>query len=237
MPALEGVVETEFLRPVLLGECVLPFRLAETFEAVIPRDRGGLMDGQSDRLDVYEGLATWRRRAEDVWEKHRSSGRLTLIQQLNYQNKYEHQFPIQPERMVYNRSGMHLVAARLTNPRVVIDNSLYWATAASTAEAHYLCAVSNSAVFTELVRPFMSYGKDERDFHKHIWQLPVPLYDPRDDLHARLSARGAELEAAVGTLNLRPGVHFAAVRRDVRQFIAESEAGRDVEALVAELLS
>ena len=55
---------------------------------------------------------------------------------------------------------------------------LYWATAASTAEALYLCAILNSPTFTELVRPFMSYGKDERHFDKHIWQLPIPLYDP-----------------------------------------------------------
>ena len=237
LPALEGVVETEFLRPALLGESVLPFRIAETFEAVLPRDRDGLMDGRSDRLDAYEGLANWWRRAEAIWEQHRSSDRLTLVEQLDYQHKFRHQFPIQPERIVYNASGMHLVASRLNDRRAVIEHKLYWATAASTAEAQYLCAILNSATFTELVRPFMSYGKDERDFDKHIWQLPVPLYDPADDLHGRLSRRGAELEAAVGKLELVPGRHFAAVRRDVRGFIAESEAGRDVEALVEELLS
>src|SRR4051794_15263375 len=132
---------------------------------------------------------------------------------------------------------MHPVASRLNDRRVVIDHKLYWATAASTAEAQYLCAILNSATITELVRPLMSYGKDERDFAKHIWQLPIPLFDPTDDLHSRLSARGAELEAAIGKLELDPGRHFAAVRRDVREFIAESEAGRDVEALVEELLS
>ena len=237
LPALDGVVETEFLRPVLLGESVLPFRIAETFEAVIPHDREGLMDGQSDRLDAYEGLARWWRRAEAIWEKHRSSERLTLIERLDYQHGLEQQFPIQSERIVYNRSGMHLVAARCTNHRVLVDFLLYWATAASTAEAHYLCAILNSATITELVRPFMSYGKDERDFAKHIWQVPVPLYDPTDDLHRRLSARGAELEAAIGELELDPGRFFSAVRRDVRGFIAESMAGRDVEALVEELLS
>ena len=83
----------------------------------------------------------------------------------------------------------------------------------------------------------MSYGKDERHFDKHIWQVPIPLYDPTDDLHARLSARGAELEAAIAGIAIEPGRHFAAVRRDIRAFIAESEAGRDVEALVEELLS
>ncbi len=237
LPALEGVVETEFIRPVLLGESVLPFRIAETFEAIIPQDREGLMDGQSDRLDTYEGLASWWRRAEAIWEEHRSSERLTLIEQLDYQSKVKQQFPIQPERIVYNRSGMHLVASRINDRRMIIDNSLYWATAASTIEALYLCAILNTATFTDLVRPFMSYGKDERDFHKHIFQISIPLFDSADDLHNRLSARGAELEAAVAKFGIESGRHFAAVRRDIRGFIGESEAGRDVEALVEELLS
>jgi hypothetical protein len=237
LPALDGVVETEFIRPVLLGESVLPFRIANTFEAVLPWDRDGLMDGQSDRLDAYEGLASWWRRAEAIWEEHRSSDRLTLSGRLDYQHTFEQQFPIQPERIVYNASGMHLVASRLNNRRAVIEHKLYWATAASTSEAQYLCAILNSATFTELVRPLMSYGKDERDFDKHIWQLPIPLYDPTDDLHSRLAVRGAELEAAIGKLKLDPGRHFAAVRRDIRAFIAASEPGRDVEALVEELLS
>lgn len=237
LPALEGVVETEFIRPVLLGESVIPFRIRETFEAVLPMDRQGLMDGQSDRLDAYEGLASWWRRAETIWEKHRSSDRLSLIEQLDYQHKFQQQFPIQRERIVYNTSGMHLVASRLNDSRVVIDSSIYWATAASRVEAQYICAILNTATFTELVRPFMSYGKDERHFHKHIWQIPVPLFDPSDDLHIRLSVRGAELEESIGKLDLKPGRHFAAIRRDIREFIAESEAGRDVEALVEELLS
>ena len=237
LPALEGVVETEFIRPVLLGESVLPFRIAEKFEAVLPRDREGLMDGQSDRLDAYEGLASLVASGGGDLGAHRSSDRLTLIDRLDYHSGLEQQFPIQPERIVYNASGMHLVASRLNDRRAVIEHKLYWATAASTAKAQYLCAILNSAIFTELVRPFMSYGKDERDFDKHIWQLPIPLYDTTNDLHSRLSARGAELEAAIGKLELVPGRHFAAVRRDIRGFIAESEAGQDVEALVEELLS
>jgi hypothetical protein len=56
-------------------------------------------------------------------------------------------------------------------------------------QAHYLCAILNAATFTGIVRPFMSYRKDERHFDRHIWQQPVPLFDPGDDLHSRLSAR------------------------------------------------
>jgi len=108
---------------------------------------------------------------------------------------------------------------------------------ASAAEAHYLCAILNAAKFTELARPLMSYGKDERHFDKNIWQLPVPQYEPVNDLHARLSARGVELEAAVAALSLDTNRrHFAAVQRDVREFLACFDASKDVEELVEELL-
>jgi len=237
LPALEGVIETEFIRPVLLGESVLPYRIGIKFEAILPRDKEGTMDGQSDRLDAYEGLASWWRRAEEIWEKNRSSDKLTLLMQLDYQRKFEQQFPIQSERIIYNASGMHLAASRLNDHRAVIEHKLYWATAGTVQEAQYLCAILNSAAFTELARPFMSYGKDERDFDKHIWQLPVPMYDADIDLHSRLARRGAELEKAVGELQVDANRHFAATRRDIREFIAASEAGQDAEELVEELLS
>jgi hypothetical protein len=236
LPALKGVVETEFIRPVLLGESLVPFRIAQTFEAVIPWDKAGIMDSQSDRLDAYEGLAKWWRKAESVWEENRKSEKMTLVDRMNYQRSLEQQFPIQPERIVYNKSGMHLAAARFKDHRAVVENSLYWATASTTAEALYLCAILNTAMFTELARPFMSYGKDERHFDKHIWQIPVPMYDATDNLHARLSARGAELEAMVGSYAIDPERHFPATRADIRKLIAASEAGQDAEALVQELL-
>ena len=46
----------------------------------------------------------------------------------------------------------------------------------SEDEADYLCAIMNFAVTTEVLRPFMPYGKDERDIHKHVWQLPIESY-------------------------------------------------------------
>ncbi len=235
LPPLEGVVETEFLRPVLLGECVLPYRVRSTFEAVIPRDTDGLMSVESERLDAHPGLADWWRRAERAMAEQNPAG-LSLLEQIDYHGKFEQQLPIPPHRIVYNSSGMHLLAARVNDSRAVVENTLIWATAASDEEASFLCAVLNSAGVTELVRPYMSYGKDERHISKSVWQLPVPLYDPSNDLHAALAARGAELEAAVADLEIDPDRHFTTVRRDVRAFLADADAGRDVEELVVELL-
>ena len=60
-------------------------------------------------------------------------------------------------------------AAKLDNPRAIVTHGLYWAAVTSNAEAAYLCAVLNAPVTTEMTRPLMSYGKDERDIHRHVW--------------------------------------------------------------------
>jgi len=238
----EGFVEqhetlaTELLRPIYLGETVLPYRILEPLLAILPRDPEGLLDGKNERLDRYPGLSDWWRRAEQCWGAHRSSERLTLTEQLNFHGKLESQFAIQPHRIVYTKSGMHLSAARLSDRRAVIDHTLYWSTAASVTEAHFLCAVLNSAIATKLVRPLMSYGKDERHIDKHIWSLPIPMFNADIELHTDLAALGQRAEKAIAGLPLDGRKHFTAARRAIRSFLEDSEIGQSIEALVARLL-
>jgi hypothetical protein len=72
------------------------------------------------------------------------------------------------------------------NTRVIITKSLYWAAFRDEDEADYLCAILNSPAVTEQLRPFMSYGKDERHVDKHLWQLPIPVYDAENATHREL---------------------------------------------------
>ncbi|MCW2919846.1 MAG: hypothetical protein JWN52_7914 [Actinomycetia bacterium] len=69
-PLDEGVVESEFVRPVLLGESMLPYRVLPPCQAVLPLDGATLLDGEHPRLDHYP--------AEQQWLAGRSSDRLTL---------------------------------------------------------------------------------------------------------------------------------------------------------------
>ncbi len=232
----EGFVESIFVRPVYTGESVLPFRIRPPAYAVIPRDKQGLMDGSSDRLDQYPELAKWWRDAEATWMKHRSSARLSLMEQLNFRGKLEAQFRIPPLRVLYGRSGMHLAAAYTDDARAVIDNSLYWAAAANIDEARYLCAIMNAAVTTRLVRPLMSYGKDERDIHKSIWRLPIPYFEADDENHVRLVERARTLESEMADADIPDELHFAAARRRLREVIEASTAGREIEAIVGKML-
>jgi hypothetical protein len=132
---------------------------------------------------------------------------------------------------------MHLVAAKVKNPRAVIAGGLYWASMNSEDEADYLCAIMNSAVTTEALRPFMSYGKDERDIHKHVWQLPIETYDPQNPIHARLVALTKAAETIAATFEVQEDLHFAATRRHVRERLEASDVGKEISQIVEEMLS
>lgn len=233
---LEGVVESEFVRPLYSGESILPYRARIPLRVVVPWEGQGLLDSQSDRAELYKGLSEWWHQAERHWTDHRKSERLSLLQQLDYRGKLSKQFPIPPERIVYSASGMHLVAARVRDSRALINKSLYWATATSEDEALYVCAILNAAKVTELVRPLMSYGKDERHFDKYIWQLPIPLYSDAVDLHRELASLGKRAEDEIAQLDL-PDMHFTALRRRIRRHLSASPVGKEIELLVEELLA
>jgi hypothetical protein len=235
--SLEGVVESEFVRPILLGASILPFRVLSARHAVLPLEGTDLLDGEHPRLDLYPGLADWWRRAEQLWLYHRSSDRLTLRDQLNFRNKLTNQLPIPPLRVVYAKAGMHVAAALIKNPREIIDHKLYWGTVGSQAEGLYLCSILNSSSITDLVRPMMSYGKDERDIDKHIWKLPIPLFEESNSPHRRLSDLDEHCANLVAALDLNKSGNFVTLRRQVRSALAADPSAAEINDIVLDLLA
>jgi hypothetical protein len=236
LESIEGVVEERFLRPLYSGETLLPYRNSAPLLAVIPQEARRLLRTEDD-LAVFPGLADWWRKCEALWNHHRSSDRLTLMEQLDYMGKLSSQFPTRPLRVVYNTSGMHLAASKLEDPRGVVNNKLYWCAAASQDEADYLCAVLNSPVTTEFVRPLMSYGKDERDVHKHVWKLPIPEYNEGTPMLRRLAQLGRLASDTASGVEVDAERHFSAARRHIRNALVGNPDTAEIDDLVYELLS
>lgn len=234
LPPLSGVVESQFVRPIFSGDNVFPFCPGKPFLAVVPTDTKSVLT--QDMIDLHSGLQGWWSQASELWEQNRSSERLTLMERADYQSTLSKQLPIPNVRVVYNKSGMHICCAKISNRRAFVTHGLYWAAVNSEAEADYLCAILNAPITTELTRPLMSYGKDERDIHKHVWELPIPLYDPANEMHRRISTLGATLEKFACKWNLEDTVHFAAVRRHIREAISKTAEGVELNDLVFEMI-
>ena len=234
-PDLTGMVETQFLRPTILGEQILPFRVMPPEQFVIPlTTRGDVLSGDGSAIDAYPGLATWVRAAEALWNQLGGS-KMTLAEQIDHMGKLRQQVPAPSLRVVYAASGMHIAAALLDNPRVVVEHAAYWAAVATEQEGHYLVGILNSPILTELTRPLMAYGKDERHIDKNVWKLPIPSFDPTDERHQRIAELARDLAATADATKFTSN-YFVTQRQQLRQHTATSAAGTELNELVAELL-
>lgn len=237
LPGLEGKVESDFLRPVLLGESILPYRIFAPLEAVIPvNGDGAVLDARTALEWGHDGLADWMRKAEKVWEAYRPS-EITLIQQWDYYGKLAVQFPLPKLRVVYAASGTVPAAIVLRDTKAVIEHNLYWAPAASEGEARYLVAVLNSETTRARAEKWQSRGQwGARHFDKVIFNLPIPRYDPADDTHVALAKLAGKAEKIASAVDLPEGVKFQRARRLVRDALVDSGLATQIDAAVGALL-
>lgn len=131
---------------------------------------------------------------------------------------------------------------------MAVESTLYWIECDGWAEADYLCSIINSNTLWEAVIPLApkNWAGNSRHVQKHLWRLPIPEFDPDDDLHVEIAQAGAD--AAVGAeavwreieaerVDAGKSVSVTVARREIRAWLAESAEGRRVEELVGRLLS
>ncbi len=238
VPSLVETVEQEFIRPLLLGESIVPFRVVSPAECVVPWLEDHLLSVCDEDLDLYPGLADWWRKADAAWLAHRSSEKFELNARYDFQSRLSRQLrTAAPNRVVYTKSGSILAACRVSDPHAVVDQKLYWAAVTDEREAHYLCGIFNSRTMTKAVAPFQSRGQfGTRDFDKYVFQLPIPLFDPAGALHAEIATLAARAEALVATLEIPQALDFKTQRKRVRESLAEDGVLDLLDSAVAALL-
>jgi hypothetical protein len=238
LPGIENQVEAAFLRPTLLGESILPFRLFQKFEAVIPMtEQGEVIDAKGALDRGFDHLAGWMRKAEGVWTSHSESGDMTLTGRWNFHNGLGAQFSAGALRVVYCRSGTHQASALVRESSQPIDFSLYWIDSKDEREGRFLTAIFNAAETQRRVEAFQSKGAwGTRDFAKVMFNLPIPRFDSSNKLHRDLAAAAAKAENVAAAVVLPEGVKFQRARALVRKALTESGVAPDIDALVGRLL-
>jgi hypothetical protein len=188
--------------------------------------------GKSSRRSASE-------RPDRLTHRSRSeASRLSLRDQIDFQNKLRRQFPTPPHRVVYTKSGQHLAACRIEDPNAVIDHKLYWAPVATVEEGRYLTAILNSQALTEAVAPLQARGQhNPRDFDMHIFALAFPLFDPDDVRHLELAALAGTAEEIAAGLDLDLAWQFQKARRITREALVENGIASEIDAAVAALLA
>src|SRR5262249_25909861 len=148
----------EFLRPVYLGESILPFRAWKPLLGVIPVEKGIVLNSEMAATRGYLHLHEWMRRAEALWSKH-GPGSIKFTKQLDYYGKLASQFPIPKLRVVYAKAGTLPSAAIIEDTRGVIDHKLYWMAVEERQQGLYLACILSSETARSRIEGLQSKGQ------------------------------------------------------------------------------
>lgn len=237
-----GPVEAQFLRPMLLGESITPYRMLAPVTAVIPLEGSRVLNAAAAAEAGHSHLASWLRDIEAKWAANSNRAadgepRMTLTQRIDHMRNLSIQAGEQAIRVLYTKAGNWLSAAKLIGGTAIVDHMAYWAHARSLEEADYLCAVINSVAVLAKVIDLQPRGEaTPRHFDNLVWTLPIPDYDPAEPLHRDLAAAAARAEAIAATVPLAAGAHFTAHRRTIRAALLADGVAAEIEALVDALL-
>ena len=255
LSAITGqTVEERHLFDVHLGETIAPYVALEPLKALLPLKRGDFAIPADDDGPGGVRLGGLERRMRErwqtvsaLWEDNKSLvNRLNLLAQLDYLHKLSSQLEWQEAsddtqaRVVYSKSG-EPTAAILHDNTALVENVLFWVPCRNTDEANYLVAIINSGVLKGAVTPMMTKGLfGARDLHKRLWELPIPKFDPEEELHAAIAEAGAMAAAgAAAKLERLRGdkLTVTKARRELRAWLRSSEEGQAVETAVGRLLT
>ena len=253
LTAITGqTVEKRHLFNVHLGETVAPYVTLEPLKALLPLKQGEMAipvdaDGTGGiRLGGLERRMRERwQTVSRLWEENKAlANNLNLLGQLDYMGKLSSQLEWQlnpngrPVRLAYTSSGQP-TAAILSEDADLVENLLFWVACRDADEANYLLAIINSEALYESVSGMMPKGQfGARHLHKHLWKLPIPEFDPAEELHVVIAEAGVMAAAGAKTIldHLREqrgdDLTVAIVRRELRAWLRTSDEGRAVETAV-----
>ncbi len=258
LTAITGqTVENRHLFDVHLGETIAPYVALEPLKALLPLSHDDATIPADDTGPGGIRLGGLERRMRDrwrtvsrLWEDNKTPvNKLNLLRQLDYLHKlssqleWQHNSGDRPVRLVYTSSGQP-TAAILYDDTDLVENVLFWATCKDTDEANYLLGIINSEALYDAVSGIMPKGQfGARHLHKHLWKLPIPEFDPAQELHAAIAEAGAT--AAAGARErleeLREqrgdGLTVTIARRELRKWLRASSEGKAVETAVGKLLA
>jgi hypothetical protein len=204
---VEGRVESRFLYLVATGSELVPFGHLNFPLSVLPIEPLGnsfrIVTSREASTRGFSHLKSWLQKAESVWTGKRGekAGKLNIYARLDYQKGLTSQTSKAKFKVLYNTSGTYLVSCIVdSGPLEVIFNGVslkvsgivgesttYFYDTDNEKEALYLCAFLNAPTIDRFIKPMQSKGGfGERHIHKKVLELPIPKFNPRNELHKSL---------------------------------------------------
>jgi SAM-dependent methyltransferase len=255
---IEGNVEKDFIYATTLSEDLIPFRC--TFRSVVlpiepSKTEYVLLDIDELRRKGYVYMANWLEKAQKIWEEKATKRSLMqyprIISWLDYMGKLRSQNPSKRYAILYNTSGTNITSCVVDKQNLplfqinrffiimpkgfIADETIMFYETNDEMEAHYLCAMLNSDLINEAIKPYQAKGLfGERHIVRRPFMLPIPKFDSNNPVHRRLAELSKICHEKASRIKLtKKGV--AGRRKEVREAVKEEIA--EINKLVSQLLN
>jgi hypothetical protein len=201
------------------------------------------LDAASAASKGYVHLSRWLRQTEGLWNENARKNAagmpsMTLLKQLDHLRKLTIQIPNRSLRVVYAASGILPSAVVVEDPSFFVEHAAYWVAVRSRAEGDYLCAIINSNAAQRRTTEMQPKGQGgARHFDNLIWELKIPEFDRKLELHREIANAGEEASRIASAVQLLDGEYFTAQRRAIRNALAASGITTKIDELVNRLLT
>lgn len=241
---LNGEVEERFLYATLLAWEIIPFSYIKLRPVLLPIEP---QSGKYRLLNVEElfkrgffGVAEWFKHAEKIWREkrtERSKKRFpSILDRLNYNGLLTIQNSSKRYVVLYNATGTHptscvidrkfLASFEVNSEKIkpkgfVADVKTWFFETDGEMEAYYLCAVFNSGIISEMIKPLQPRGLfGERAIHRRPLLFAIPRFESTNSLHVELAKIGKSAHEKVKTMKFRQRNNIRAeVRRRLQNEI------------------
>lgn len=232
---MEGWVPRQHVFWTILAWEMVPFGYLNTRSVVVPTFPTG------EKFSLLENNSStelnWFDTANSLWQKLATTKSKInfpqLVHRLNYNNLMTAQNPQKRYVVLYSGTGTNICACVVdkdqpTNTPIipntlVVDVKTWYYETDVGEEANYLCAVLNSPVLNDLIKPLQPQGLGGgRAIHRRPLLFSIPQYTQADDLSCSLAELGSICQRRV--TELRGGKHEKLSRGQVRNVLREELA-------------
>jgi methylase of polypeptide subunit release factors len=255
---LSGNVESNFIYLTLLGGDIAPFTYIKMRPIVLPVEASPsgykILDLATLRGRGFLLTARWFEDVQKLWEARRSKKAAKrfprFIDAVNYQQLLRRQIPRKRYIVIYNSSGTNLVScvidtyqlpklkigkAELSPAGFIAEKTTFFYKTDDENEAHYLCAILNSNVINDLIKPLQPRGSfGERHIQRRPFMFPIPKFKEEDPKHIELARISKQCHEVLKFKQFTRKT-TAGVRSETKEIVAKEI--KRIDKLVSEILS
>jgi hypothetical protein len=254
---LSGNIESEFIYATLLGGDVLPFGYVKFRPVIVPIEPHltgyHLLNTNILRGRGFPHMANWLAKAQKIWEGHRtkkSEKRFPhVLDSLDYNGLLSGQKPTKVFVLLYNTAGTNISSCVIDKQRLrpfsvskvtispksfIAETMTMFYETDDELEAHYLCAVINSNIINEAIKPLQTKGLfGERHIMRRPFMFPILAFNEKNPLHLELAKLSKQCHAKVSSIRFTKR-STAGLRKEAREAVEKEIA--EIDKLLSQLL-